>query len=286
VPWHAPNAPKVTKRSCSYVRPARWGSGFLRSGIHPGGIAYGLLRCTSSRCVWLRQTVAALPPPDKSLHSAFRRRPKIRSGTRANAHRFEWWEADTNCFRFLWEPACWRWRPTSRPVSCRLHAIPVGASLVRAAIRRKRSARAQQRNSQTSGFLAHKRNSASAFKVHEPLRHKGYDSLRRCLRVRQNPPAYAAWRGLYRFPVTQKWLGLVARFELWLLRHLQCCLFSEVQLCMVGMRGAHSWAPGFPIRPVYQPAHGRHPPFGSEGDGSHFFELEFYPCSKPHQIHQ
>ena len=46
-----------------------------------------------------------------------------------------------------------------------------------------------------SGFAVgrggHKRNFASAFKVHEPLRHKGYNTLRRCLRVRQNPPAYA-----------------------------------------------------------------------------------------------
>ena len=52
----------------------------------------GLLRCTSFRCVWLRQTVAALPPPDQSLHSAFRRRPriKIKSGSRANAHPVEW----------------------------------------------------------------------------------------------------------------------------------------------------------------------------------------------------
>ncbi|TDB56558.1 hypothetical protein EIY72_28850, partial [Pseudomonas vancouverensis] len=32
-----------------------------------GGIAYGLLRCTSSRCVRLRRTVATLPPPDKPL---------------------------------------------------------------------------------------------------------------------------------------------------------------------------------------------------------------------------
>ena len=48
-----------------------------------------MLRCTSFRCVRLRRTVAALPPPDQSLHSAFRRRPwiKIKSGTRANAHR-------------------------------------------------------------------------------------------------------------------------------------------------------------------------------------------------------
>ena len=33
------NAPKVTKRACSCVRPARWGSGFLRSGIDPGAAA-------------------------------------------------------------------------------------------------------------------------------------------------------------------------------------------------------------------------------------------------------
>ncbi|MFJ2359114.1 DUF6124 family protein [Pseudomonas fluorescens] len=26
------------------------------------------------------------------------------------------------------------------------------------------------------------------------------------------------------------------------------------------------------MRPVYQPAHGRHPPFGSEGDGSYCSE--------------
>jgi hypothetical protein len=49
-----------------------------------------------------------------------------------------------------------------------------------------------------------KHSSVTTFKVHEPLRHKGYNTLRRCLRVRQNPPAYAAWRGLYRFPVTEK----------------------------------------------------------------------------------
>jgi hypothetical protein len=31
-----PNAEKVTQKACSYVRPARWGSGFLRCGIDPG----------------------------------------------------------------------------------------------------------------------------------------------------------------------------------------------------------------------------------------------------------
>ena len=40
----------------------RLGSGSFAAGFIRGGSAYGLLRCTSSRCVWLRQTVAALPP--------------------------------------------------------------------------------------------------------------------------------------------------------------------------------------------------------------------------------
>ena len=31
-----PDAEKVTKKACSCVRPARWGSGSLRSGIDPG----------------------------------------------------------------------------------------------------------------------------------------------------------------------------------------------------------------------------------------------------------
>ena len=31
-----PDAEKVTEKACSCVRPARWGSGFLRCGIDPG----------------------------------------------------------------------------------------------------------------------------------------------------------------------------------------------------------------------------------------------------------
>jgi hypothetical protein len=75
------------------LRPARsLGLGVPSLRDPSGRIAYGLLRCTSSRCIWLRQTVAALPPPDESLHSAFRRRPwiKIKSCSRANAHPVEW----------------------------------------------------------------------------------------------------------------------------------------------------------------------------------------------------
>ncbi len=50
--------------------PKRWAPAFGTSlwlGVpsfrdSSGGIAYGLLRCTSSRCMRLRRTVAALPP--------------------------------------------------------------------------------------------------------------------------------------------------------------------------------------------------------------------------------
>ncbi len=67
------NAPKVTKKSLTltYGPSLRLGVPSLRD--RSGGIAYGLLRCTSSRCMRLRRTVAALPPPDQSLHSACRR---------------------------------------------------------------------------------------------------------------------------------------------------------------------------------------------------------------------
>ncbi|VVN77412.1 hypothetical protein PS684_06198 [Pseudomonas fluorescens] len=63
-----------------------------------------------------------------------------------------------------------------------------------------------------------------------------------------------------------------------------------VSFCGCVLYGGHAWgsfmSAGFPYRPVYQPAHGRHPPFGSEGDGSHFFKLELYLCSKSRQIHR
>ncbi|CAI8726229.1 hypothetical protein EMIT0P260_120099 [Pseudomonas sp. IT-P260] len=46
----------------------------------------------------------------------------------------------------------------------------------------------------------HKRTPATTFKVHEPLRHTGYNALRRYLRVRQNPPAYTAMGRAISFP--------------------------------------------------------------------------------------
>ncbi|MBB4054788.1 hypothetical protein FHY08_000703 [Pseudomonas koreensis] len=78
-----PDAEKVPKKACSYVRPSQARVPSLRD--RSGRSGSGLLRCTSFRCVWLRQTVAALPRPDQSLRSAFRRRRWIKS-TRACAH--------------------------------------------------------------------------------------------------------------------------------------------------------------------------------------------------------
>ena len=115
-----------------------------------GGIASGLLRCTSSRCVRLRRTVATLPPPDKPLHSACRRgrHGKIKSFRRADTRPLSGaaspravhtvkncgsqpagdggLTADqfpTECLQSRWELACQRWRPYSQPISNCLYSI-------------------------------------------------------------------------------------------------------------------------------------------------------------------
>jgi hypothetical protein len=49
-----------------------------------------------------------------------------------------------------------------------------------------------RKTSRNQAFPSNKHDSASAFKLHNPLRPKGYNALRRCLRLLQNPPAYAA----------------------------------------------------------------------------------------------
>jgi len=87
--------PQSNQRSWAPAYGPSLGLGVPSFRDSSGGIAYGLLRCTSSRCMRLRRTVAALPPPDESLHSAFRRGQKIKSFTRANAHRVEWWKAES-----------------------------------------------------------------------------------------------------------------------------------------------------------------------------------------------
>ncbi|CAI8926871.1 hypothetical protein EMIT0P294_30384 [Pseudomonas sp. IT-P294] len=72
----------------------------------------------------------------------------------------------------------------------------MGASLLAKAVFQSTS----KEQGNTRPLFARKPNPESAFKVHEPLRHKGYNTLRRCLRVRQNPPAYAAMGWAISFP--------------------------------------------------------------------------------------
>ena len=87
-----PNAEKVTQKACSYVRPARWGSGFLRSGIDPGA---------APTVCFAAPPLAVFGCAKRSLRSHARMNPsaqpsdvapwiKIKSGTRANAHCVEW----------------------------------------------------------------------------------------------------------------------------------------------------------------------------------------------------
>ena len=58
----------------------------------------------------------------------------------------------------------------------------------------------RQKPFRKQAFPPHKHNLASLFKLHNPLRHKGYNALRRCLRVRQNPPAYTTIDRAISFP--------------------------------------------------------------------------------------
>ncbi|GEM_PF-4787300 len=50
-----------------------------------GRSGYGLLRCTSLRCVRLRRTVVALPHPDRSRNEACRRVKRSRAKAKAKA---------------------------------------------------------------------------------------------------------------------------------------------------------------------------------------------------------
>ena len=56
---------------------------------------------------------------------------------------------------------------------------------------RKRSSRRPQTTCLSEVIPALKHHQITPLKLHDPLRHPGYNSLRHCLRLRQNPPAYA-----------------------------------------------------------------------------------------------
>src|SRR5690349_15242505 len=71
----------------------RLGSGFLRSGVHPGALPSGRLRFDLHAMSSTASNGAARPSPDEHLRSACRGGGwiKIKSGRRANARPVEWW---------------------------------------------------------------------------------------------------------------------------------------------------------------------------------------------------
>jgi len=151
---------------------------------HPSGdIASGLLRCTSSRCVRLRRTALRAHSPDECLHSAFRRggwiksRSKIQSARRADAR---------SCGLVVWWFGGFWWAP---PVGASLLAMVVNDNAVcltpPCALRSLASTRSYSGfSSQMTSAVGH-------------LHH--YIALRRCLQLRQNPPACVPWLGSLTF---------------------------------------------------------------------------------------
>jgi hypothetical protein len=114
--WQTPQR----KQRSSPQRPApRLGSAFLRSGIHLGASPPVGFASTSSRCVRLRRTAlraypqmnASTQPPDGAGRSRSRSRAgELTLGLLSGEKRSVY--ADP-----LWELACQRWRPDSRPIS-------------------------------------------------------------------------------------------------------------------------------------------------------------------------
>jgi hypothetical protein len=63
-----------------------------------------------------------------------------------------------------------------------------------------------------------------------------------------------------------------------------------VSFCGCVLYGGHAWgsfmSAGFPYRPVYQPAHGRHLRLVAKVMAPVNFDTRLYLCSKPHPTHQ
>ena len=79
------DAKKVTQKALPRrtARSLKLGVPSLRD--RSGRSGYGWLRCTYTRCVRLRRTVAALPPPDRSRNEACRRGKRSKAGSKAKA---------------------------------------------------------------------------------------------------------------------------------------------------------------------------------------------------------
>jgi hypothetical protein len=71
--------PKGTKGLCPDVRPARWGSGFLPSGIDPGASPTVCFAAPPLDEFGFAKRSLRSHPPDQSLHSACRRALRSRA---------------------------------------------------------------------------------------------------------------------------------------------------------------------------------------------------------------
>ena len=115
-------APKKSKqKNARPERPApRLGSGFLRSGIHPGALPSGWLRCTSLQCVRLRRTaLRAIPrmntsaqPTEGAGGSRSRAAGELTLGLWLGEKRGCTPPCLCSAFALLWERACPRWTST------------------------------------------------------------------------------------------------------------------------------------------------------------------------------
>ena len=107
-------------------------------------------------------------------------------------------QSPTECTRSnggSWLPARTAYKPTNLPPEC-THSN-CGSGLARES--------GLPDDIKTTGaipvlYTHHKRIAATTFKIHDPLRHNGYNALRRYLHVRQNPPAYTAMGRAISFP--------------------------------------------------------------------------------------
>jgi hypothetical protein len=80
-----PNAEKVTKKALPRRTARSLGLGVPSLRDRSGRSGSGWLRCTYTRCVRLRRTVAALPPPDRSRNEACRRGKRSRARAKARS---------------------------------------------------------------------------------------------------------------------------------------------------------------------------------------------------------
>jgi hypothetical protein len=80
-----PNAEKVTKKALPRRTARSLGLGVPSLRDRSGRSGSGWLRCTYTRCVRLRRTVAALPRPDRSRNEACRRGKRSKARAKAEA---------------------------------------------------------------------------------------------------------------------------------------------------------------------------------------------------------